>query len=311
MERTRPERWLGRFRLDRLVKEAGGVSTWLASPEGMGGPVVLKTAPHEALSPGQRMRLDHEAEVLEGLCSPWVARLVERGQVDGCLYLALEHVPGDTLEERLRRGPLPVREAVRLGLCLFGGLEAVHALGILHRDLKPSNLLLDGDRAVLLDFGLSRSALLADSLARVRGGTARYMAPEAAGLIPQDVGPAADLYSAGVVLYEALAGHPPFPESDLGDLLRAHLSAPVPALGPANPRALAEILARLLRKDPRDRYRSASAVRRDLEDLDRALEEGQADPPLAVGRHDRRDTLAEPAFVGREAELRAVERAWR
>lgn len=311
MERTRPERWLGRFRLDRLVKEAGGVSTWLASPKGMGGPVVLKTAPREALSPGQRMRLDHEAEVLEGLSSPWVARLVDRGQVDGCLYLALEHVPGDTLEERLRRGPLAVREAVRLGLCLFGGLEAAHALGILHRDLKPSNLLLDGDRAVLLDFGLSRSALLPDALARVRGGTARYMAPEAAGLIPQDVGPAADLYSAGVVLYEALAGRPPFPQSDLGDLLRAHLSSPVPALGPATPRALAEILARLLRKDPRDRYRSASAVRRDLEDLDRALEEGQTDPPVAVGRHDRRDTLAEPAFVGRETELRALERAWR
>lgn len=301
-------RALDRFRLERLVKEGEGVSTWFATaPDG--SPAVVKLAATHALSPAHRLRLEHEADVLGGLRSPCVAALLDGGVCNGRAFLALERVPGITLQERLRRGPLPIPEAVRLGGCLFRGLETVHAHGVLHRDVKPANLMVDGDRLVLLDFGLSRSALLPPDLARLPAGTGRYLSPEAAGLLPRDVGPASDLYSAGVVLFEAVAGHPPFPQEDLGELLRAHLSLPAPPL-PGAPRALQEIVARLLRKDPRDRYRSASAVARDLEDLERALARGESDPDLVPGRHDRRDTLAEPAFVGRTAELRELEASW-
>src|SRR5205085_10221249 len=128
--------------------------------------------------------------------------------------------------------------------------------------------------------------------------------------LDKDADERSDLYSAGVVLFECLAGRPPFMGESVGEVLWQHMTLRPPelrSLGLAVPRALDEIIQRLLRKDPRDRYQSAEAVLADLVQLCTALDRGIADPPLVVGSSDRRKSLTEPAFVGREAELAVLD----
>src|ERR1041385_2531468 len=130
------------------------------------------------------------------------------------------------------------------------------------------------------------------------------MAPEQAGLLNQGVSERSDLYSAGIVLYETLAGHPPFEAATVGDLLRMHVTAkPQPLRGLGVSRALDAVVQRLLRKDPRDRYQSAEAVLADLSEIGDALDRGVTDPAIVVGQRDQRRSLTEPAFIGRVKEL--------
>jgi hypothetical protein len=164
----------------------------------------------------------------------------------------------------------------------------------------------------VIDFGLSRSSRLDPSIRDVPAGTARYMAPEQAGLLRADVDERADLYATGVLLFECLAGRPPFTGTTLGEILRQHLTTTPPELrelGVSAPRAFDEIIGRLLRKDPRERYQTAEGVLTDLDALRWALEAGEQDPVLTLGLNDRRCILTEPSFVGREAELATLEAA--
>lgn len=304
----------GRYRADRLLKQGHGVATWLGVDQHEDRAVVIKTADRDSLSIGAQMRLEHEAGVLRQIRSPFIAALLELGWQDDLLYLVMPLVQGSTLEERLRRGPLRVRDTIALGRCLMTALQEVHDQGVLHRDLKPANIILqEGDgppQATLIDFGLARSARLDASIRNQPVGTARYMSPEQAGLLDQDPDERSDLYSAGVVLFEILAGRPPFAGQSVGEVLRQHMTLAAPelrSLGVAVPRALDEVIQRLLRKDPRDRYQSAEAVLADLTQIIAALDKGLGDPPLVVGLRDRRRTLTEPAFVGRDAELAALD----
>src|SRR5581483_6895930 len=120
----------------------------------------------------------------------------------------------------------------------------------------------------------------------------------------------ADLYAVGIVLFECLAGSPPFAAEDPGDLLRQHLTAPVPSLrsvGASVPQALEEIVRRLLRKDPDDRYQSAHGARADLQAVAAALARGVPQPAVVIGSHDRRDSLTEPVLAGRSEDLASLE----
>ncbi len=298
------------------------MSTWLGVDLKEDRPVVIKIAARDSLSIGAQMRLEHEAGVLRQIHSPFIAALLELGWQDDLLYLVMPLVEGTTLAERLRVGPLGVRDTVALARCLMSALQEVHDQGVLHRDLKPANIILRaGDRsdpaaahappcATLIDFGLARSARLDASIRDQPVGTARYMSPEQAGLLDHDPDERSDLYSAGVVLFESLAGRAPFDGQSVSEVLRQHMAQPAPklrSLGVAAPRALDEIIQRLLRKDPRDRYQTAEAVLADLTQLTAALDKGVGDPPLVVGLRDRRRTLTEPAFVGRGAELAALD----
>src|SRR5205823_6508031 len=141
---------------------------------------------------------------------------------------------GVTLEYRLRRDPLSVGETLTVGRCLFRALQAVHDQGVLHRDLKPANLIVDETspltRATIIDFGLARSARLDPSLRDQPVGTARYMSPEQAGLLDYPKDERSDLYSAGIILFECLAGRTPFQGSSMGEVLRQHLTAHPPEL---------------------------------------------------------------------------------
>ncbi|MDQ2649240.1 MAG: diguanylate cyclase, partial [Actinomycetota bacterium] len=300
---------IGRFRLDHLVKEGSGVATYAATDTADGLPVILKTVVTKGLSSAVCVRLQHEADVLERL--DVAARpLVASGTEGGLFYLVQRRLEGRTLRARLDEGPIGLHDVLRLAIDLLDRLQVVHDRGVLHRDIKPSNVLISNEdtelRAELIDFGLARSSRLDGSVREELVGTARYLAPEAAGLLDLPVDERSDLYSVGALLFECCTGQPRFAGGTVGEVLRQLLNSAPPslrALGITVPRAWDGALQRLLAKDPDARYQSATSALADLRELSSALEAGIAEPPLTLGRHDLRRTLTEPSFVSRSLEL--------
>ena len=307
-----------RFRLGRLLKQGSGVSTYLAEDRVSGAPVVVKTVASADVSTAVQLRLQHDALVLErlGAATLGFRPLLASGHDDGLFYLVQPMVPGVTLAERLGDGPLTVVAALSVSIDILRALQVAHDEGVLHRDVKPANVIVQpgqpADSTVLVDFGLARSAGLDPSIQGESVGTARYVAPEAAGLLDADVDQRSDLYSFGVLLFECLAGRPPFSGTTVGEVLRQHLSLPPPqlrSLGLRIPRALDGVIQRLLAKEPAERYQSAAAALADLEAISRALADGISEPAVTPGLHDLRHVVTEPAFVGRTAELATLSAA--
>ncbi len=303
----------GRYALGRMLKRGHGIDTYLATDTRTGAQVVLKSIDADAVHAAARLRFEHETRVLRQLSFSGLVELYDSGEVDDRLYLVQPYVAGQTLETRLRSGRLPIAAVLRIGIDIARALNVAHDAGIVHRDVKPANIIIEGSDPVeavtLIDFGFARSALLDESVREDLVGTVRYLAPEAAGLLSATPDERSDLYSVGIVLFECLAGAPPFPGPGVSGLLRQHLSMPAPAVGdvrPDVPRALDAVLQRLLRKDPVDRYQSAAALAYDLDALRSALEAGDADPRLTIGRVDHRQHLTDPAFVGRDVELASL-----
>jgi serine/threonine-protein kinase len=219
--------------------------------------------------PEERQRFQGEAEAVARLAHPGVVQVFEVGEHGGLPYLALEYLDGGSLAERLRGAPLPAREAAELVGALARAMHAAHERGIVHRDLKPGNVLLSGEGAPkVTDFGLARR--LDDSAhPTVSGaliGTPSYMAPEQASPGKQ-VGPAADVYALGAVLYECLTGRPPFQApTPLDTLMQVVSQEPVPVrrLQPKVPRDLETICLKALAKAPAARYGNAADLADDL-----------------------------------------------
>jgi signal transduction histidine kinase/CheY-like chemotaxis protein/tetratricopeptide (TPR) repeat protein len=314
-----PRVFAGRYPILRQLKHGFDSETLLASDLTHNTTVVLKILRASAFSATARMRLDYEARVLAHLSNLRSGPpLLDHGTVGDDVYLVTPFIPGITLQTRLREAPLNVMDAIKVGRAILAALGEAHARGVLHGAVKPANVIVDEGsplrEATLIDFGLARSTDL-DAPIRDRWvGTAQYLSPEAAGLLDQDVTACSDLYSVGIVLFECLAGHAPFLGASVGEVLRQHITRPPPELrsfGLPVPRALDEVIHRLLRKDPRDRYQSAEAAAADLTFIAEALARGEAEPALVVGHCDRRRTLTEPAFVGRGHELAALDALWK
>ncbi|MBN2577671.1 MAG: response regulator [Pirellulales bacterium] len=303
-----------RFRLDRLLKEDRGIKTFLGTKLDDNEAVVVKTILAGDLPAGTLMRLKHEASQLLRLQSRWLAPLIHIGQEKDWLLLVSKFIPGTSLQKRLDAGPLSLEETLTVGQALLSGICDIHEQNVLHRAIRPSNLIVNTqgkiDEVALIDFGLVRSiqseAPLRDHILEA----AVYVSPEQAGSIDHDVAESADLYSAGIVLFHCLAGRPPFQGETIGSILFAHMTARVPGLrtlGVAVPRALDELIGRLLRKDPRDRYQSAAAALADLNAIAQRIQQGDADPEVVIGLQDRRCTLTEPAFIARTRELEQLD----
>jgi hypothetical protein len=220
-----------------------------------------------------RARFRTEAEAVARLRHPNIVQIYEVGAHDGKPYFSLEFCEGGNLEKRLGGTPLPPREAAGLVEVLARAMAAAHQKGIIHRDLKPANVLLADDGTLkVTDFGLAKKVGEAGQTASgAIMGTPSYMAPEQAGGKSKEVGPAADVYALGAILYECLTGRPPFKAATAMDTLLQVLSEePVPPrlLQPKTPRDLETVCLTCLEKAPGKRYPTAGAL---AEDLDRYL----------------------------------------
>ena len=307
------ELFADRYRLGVCLKSGHGVETYLAIDETTTSEVVVKLIVPHLIHDAARLRFEHETHVLRQLSGTGLVGLYDAGVTDEHWYLVQPFMPGSTLEEVLKSGPLSLELALRAAIDLASALDVAHGAGIFHRDVKPANVIVGrGEHQVtvtLIDFGFARSPLLDESLNDQLVGTVRYLAPEAAGMLAVEADERADLYALGVLMFECLAGEPPFPGATVGEVLRSHLSMAVPEVGRRRsdiPRTIDAIIQRLLSKDPADRYQSASAVVYDLTALLEAVDAGESDPRLVIGRIDHRRTLTDPAFVGREAELASL-----
>jgi eukaryotic-like serine/threonine-protein kinase len=191
---------------------------------------LLRDGVHAA--PDEVARFRHEAEVVARLQHPHIVQIFEVGEYDGRPFLALEFVAGGSLAQRLRGNPLPARQAAGLLETLARAMHVAHQRDVVHRDLKPANVLLTADGTPkVTDFGLAKrlDSVAGQTQTGVILGTPSYMAPEQAGGKREAVGPLADVYALGAVLYELLTGRPPFKaETPLDTLLLVQSAEPVP-----------------------------------------------------------------------------------
>ena len=304
--------YAGRFEARGVIKDGPDTVILDGWDRELDAAVVIKTVALSGVPRAAQVRLEHEGMVLRSLRHDCIVPLVHMGRDHGHLYVVTPRVEGEDLGARLERGRLDVADTLAVLRDVLAALQEAHAVGVLHRDVKPSNILVSvGDvvRARLVDFGLSWSHQL-DALVRdVPVGTARYMAPEQAGLIDRPVTEASDLYAVGALAYECLSGRPAFDGRTMGEVLRQHLGArprPLRALGLQVPRALDEMVQRLFRSDPRERYQTATAALDDLVRVATRLASGEADPTVVIGLGDRRESLTEADFVGRSTEIVAL-----
>lgn len=217
----------------------------------------------------ERDQFRQEIDAAFRLKHPGVVQVHSAGEAEGCPYYCMEYINGPSLAQKLGQGPLPCQDAVRLLLPIALAVQHAHEQGILHRDLKPANILLDPHSGPqLIDFGLARR--IGESEERDHGailGTPYYMAPEQAAGRTERMGPAADIYSLGAILYEALTGQTPFGGGNLLTILRQVLEedpTPPSEINLQVPRDLESICLRCLEKDPQERYPSAQALADDL-----------------------------------------------
>jgi hypothetical protein len=239
--------------------------------------------------PQDLMRFRQETAALASLHHPNIVQVYDAGEVEGRPYFSMELVEGGSLAQRLSGTPKPSREAATLVATLAETVQAAHQAGIVHRDLKPANILLTADgTAKISDFGLARRLEGGAGLTQSGDtlGTPSYMAPEQAQGKASAIGPAADIYALGTILYELLTGRPPFRgETPSETILQVIHQEPVPParLNPKVPRDLETVCLKCLRKEPPSRYASAQEL---AEDLRRYLL-GQAIKAKPVGRLER------------------------
>jgi serine/threonine protein kinase len=298
----------GRYRLESLLGRSAMADVWLARDVELERPVALKLLTPEA----DRVRFEREARAAASLSHPNVMRIYDYGEDDGRLYIALEYLPGGTLESRLADGrPLRDDETAAIASQLAGALAHAHEHGLVHRDVKPANVLFDDEgRAKLADFGIARAA---DTHAITETGTiigtAAYISPEQAAGEPAE--PASDVYSFGVLLYRMLTGRLPFEAESPLELARLHREAappPIDTVRPDAPNALARIATDALAKDPRNRPRDGAALAERLGVGAAAPIERSGEAETVVMRRKRRGRRVAPlpALLGGLALLAAA-----
>ena len=275
--------------------------------------VIVKTLKPSAASPGAVARYHHEFSINQSLTSPYVVRAIElAGDDHRILFEDLQCV---ALRELIRQGNLAFEQKLAVAIQLCQALQSIHDEGVIHRDINPANIVCNPEEELvrLIDFGLATLAPReypdATAVAHLTG-TLPYVSPEQTGRVNRVVDYRTDLYSLGATLYELFTGSPPFTNSDPLELIHyqiARLAAPMKEVNPTLPQWLSDMVAKLLAKQPEDRYQSAAAVRADLEE-GYELWASHADvESFALGRTDARGQLSIPKrLYGREENIKTL-----
>jgi serine/threonine protein kinase/Tol biopolymer transport system component len=275
---------LGQYRIVEHLGTGGMGTVYKATDTNLGRTVALKLVRPEMLEdPAGIARFEREARLLASLNHPHIAAIYDFEECGGVRFLSLEYVSGPTLGERLRRGPLPLREAISFASQVAQAIEAAHASQIIHRDLKPANIkITESGQVKVLDFGLAKpveqaraagaeadTATLTEHLTEKLAvvGTPAYMSPEQAR--GKDLDARTDIWSFGCVLYEALTGKVTFRGNSTTEILAAVVEREPDwtALPQSTPLPVRSLLKRCLRKDPNRRLRDIGDARVELEDL--------------------------------------------
>ena len=274
---------VGRYEVLDLLGAGGMGRVYRALDASLGREVAIKGLADAFRGDSRSLRrFEREARVLATLSHPNIAAIYGLERVNGSPYLVLERVEGETLANRLARGPVPLEEALAIAVQIVAGLEEAHAKGVIHRDLKPSNVMLAPGRQVkLVDFGLAKTAAVErdaeESIEPITEiglvvGTARYMSPEQ--VTGGDVDTRTDVWAFGCVLYEMLTGRPVFGGRSVSEVAAALLrdEPDWSALRPDVPRAVTRLIRRCLRRDPRARLQHIGDARIELVDLEQDAE---------------------------------------
>jgi len=260
----------GHYTIARKLGEGGMGVVYAARDERLERSVALKTLSSLAHDEIARRRFWREARAAASVNHPNICQIYDIGEDGGQLFIAMELLEGEALADRLKRGPMSVSETLPIGFGILAALSALHARGIVHRDLKPSNVFLTPNGVKLLDFGLARpesepalNSMTGLTRTGLVMGTPRYMAPEQMTGDPIDT--RTDLFAAGAILFEMLAGRPAFNGKNIIEILNATLQEQPPALtGSPAIAAVDRVLRRALAKRPADRPQSADAMAEEL-----------------------------------------------
>src|SRR5437870_1810644 len=278
------------YKISESIGAGGMGEVYLATDIVAGRKAALKLLPLRFTGDADRLkRFQQEARAVVGLNHPNILTAYEIGEDHSVHYIASELIEGETLRQRLTRGPMQLSEAVDVALQVASALAAAHQAGIVHRDIKPENIMLRPDGYVkVLDFGIAKlaestfakatadgagSATLAETNLGSILGTVRYMSPEQTCGAPVDK--RTDIWSLGVVLYEMVTGHAPFTGDTPREVMSAILEKEPPPLTSYirhTPSELQQIVSKTLRKDRRERYQSAGEMLQALKNLRRNLE---------------------------------------
>jgi serine/threonine-protein kinase len=285
----------GRYRIDRKLGQGGMGAVYQAHQLSVRRDVAVKIMRGEGgIDPTLVKRFFQEARAASQLTSRHTIKIIDFGETDdGIYYMAMELLKGQPLDAVLAEGPMDPERAIQIGRHVCLALKEAHGLGIIHRDLKPSNIFLEPSEeepeiAKVLDFGIAKWQQAGVSQLTTVGslyGTPSYMSPEQCQALPLDA--RSDLYALGVILYQLVAGRPPFDAPSSVLLVMAQVEDPPPPLAevaPTVPSALARLIHRLLAKQPADRPGSAEEL---LAELDRVREALRARrppsrPPLSL-----------------------------
>jgi formylglycine-generating enzyme required for sulfatase activity/tRNA A-37 threonylcarbamoyl transferase component Bud32 len=260
---------IGQYRILELIGKGGMASVYKATQESINRTVAIKVLPHSLLHDSTFLeRFQREAEMVAQLEHFHILPIYDYGEHEGMPYIVMRYLAGGTLQDRIKQGPLPWDDIVRITEQVAMALDYAHGRNIIHRDIKPSNVLLDaGGNAYLADFGIAK---MTEATAHLTGsgfiGTPAYMAPEQSK--PGPPTPSMDIYALGVAVFQMITGQVPYlADTPIAQVLM-HIQQPVPSArdhNPDVPPAVDETVQRAMAKSPEDRYSTAGEFANALE----------------------------------------------
>ncbi|HEY6148470.1 MAG TPA: serine/threonine-protein kinase, partial [Thermoanaerobaculia bacterium] len=274
---------LGPYEILASVGAGGMGEVYRARDTRLDRTVAIKVLPsHLSSNPEVRQRFDREARTISSLSHPHICALHDVGHQDGIDYLVMEFLEGETLTDRLSRGPLPTEQVLRYGIEIADALDKAHRQGIVHRDLKPGNIMLTKSGVKLVDFGLAKLAAVSPagnssvSILQTQAGasltqegtilgTFQYMAPEQ--LEGREADARSDVFAFGCLLYEMATGRKAFSGGTQASLISSIMKEeppPISQVSPMSPPALDRVVRKSLAKDPEDRWQTAADLGSEL-----------------------------------------------